>query len=105
MRVAKGVNGWKADTHIEAPELGEGRVITINTGKRSGGMVTTSAMVQKRSGAFLSFVMFQDLHRTLLAEPIRCTEKAVIDQHMRALKMLDGFKAEASLKYAQEVAA
>lgn len=104
--IVKGLHGWKAETHIDAPELGANRVITVNTGKRSNGMVSTSATVQKRDGAFMSFIMFQDLHRTLVAEALRCTSKTVEDQHTRALALMDGFMAEARLKYApEEVAA
>ncbi len=104
-RIIRGYHGWQAETEIQAPELGEGKVVVVNTTKRSNGLLSTNASVQTIKGSFRSLTMFQDLSRTLDTERVRVTEAAVTSQHKRALGNLEGFMSEARAKYCKEVAA
>jgi len=71
------VNGWSANSDID---LGDERVLTINTCKRRG-VIVSHASVSKRDGAFLQHVIFQDYSARVAIGGNRSTEKAVSDLH------------------------
>jgi hypothetical protein len=58
-----------------------GRVLTINTCKRNGGVIVSHASVAKREGAFLSHIIFQDYSELVAIGGNRATEKAVAELH------------------------
>lgn len=109
MKLTKDIrNGWTAESCIE---LGDERVLTITTMKRWNGSLSTTASVQTRSYTcgipVLTFKMGRggDFHRTILAEQIRATEKAVRTQHEQALGHLSTIKGQALEHYAETAAA
>lgn len=71
-------NGWTANSEIE---IGQGRVLQINTCKRNGGAIVSHASVAKRDGAFLSHIIFQDYSARVAIGGNRATEKAVAELH------------------------
>lgn len=71
-------NGWSAISEID---LGDNRVLTINTCKRIGGRLVSHASVAKREGSFLQHVIFQDYSAWVAIGGNRSTEKAVSELH------------------------
>ena len=100
--VQKGVRGtWEAQDHIE---LGNDRVLRINTHKVSDGSVVTTATVQIRDGMFLSHRMFTDFSQRMMTAAVRCSEKNVAGQHAECMKKLPELKEAVAAHYAKEVA-
>ena len=97
----KGYYGHQAETGMDLPD---NRFLKITTMKRSSGNLVTTATVGKSSGNSFSFVMFEDFNKTLLHEKVRVTEKAVKNQHDKALENLDALKAEIAEYYSKETA-
>lgn len=71
-------NGW---TGLSEFDLGNNRVLTINTCKRNGGAIVSHASVAKRDGAFLSHIIFQDYSARVAIGGNRATEKAIAELH------------------------
>ena len=71
-------NGWSASSEIA---MAGGRVLTINTCKRNGGVIVSHASVAIRDGAFLQHVIFQDYSTRVAIGGNRATEKSVSDLH------------------------
>ena len=72
--------GWKADTQVE---LGNNKVLTITTMKRSNGSLATIASVGIQEGMFISHFMFTDYNKTIdVTYPKKVTQKAVETQHL-----------------------
>ena len=95
--VQKSVRGtWEAQDHIE---LGNDRVLRINTHKTSSGEVVTTATVQLRDGMFLSHRMFTDFSQRMMTAEIRCSEKNVAAQHAECMKKLNELKEAVTAWY------
>jgi hypothetical protein len=95
---------WKAETHIDMPELGVDKFLEITTTKQYKGLTTTTT-VNTREGYFVTHTMYQDFSTTFVSGD-RCTEKNVRKQHERILSQLEQIKALAVAHYAKaEVAA
>ena len=100
--VQKSIRGtWEAQDHIE---LGNDRVLRINTHKVSDGSIVTSATVQIRDGMFLSHRMFTDFSQRMMTADVRCSEKNVAAQHAEAMGKLVELKEAVAAHYAKEVA-
>lgn len=96
--VYKSIYGWKAETHID---LGNNRELHFTTMKRSNGVTVTNANVVRVSDGMCSFVVFQDYSEAILSEKLgRVTEKAVREQHQKALLRLEEVKAKVRAHYA-----
>lgn len=96
--VQKSVRGtWEALDHIE---LGNDRVLRINTHKVSSGELVTRATVQVRDGRFLSHRMYTDFSQCLKTSRDRCTEKNVSAQHAEAVSKLAEIKEAVTAHYA-----
>jgi hypothetical protein len=80
--IYKGYYGWTAETGLNLPD---NRFAKITTMKRHGGNLATTITVGTSNGDFFSTVMFQDYNKTLISEKVRVTEKAVKNQHQKAL--------------------
>ena len=79
-RIYKCIYGWKAESQVE---LGNDRVLSITTMKRSSGALVTTASVGKREGMFISHMMFQDFNTSVeTSTPKKVTQKAVETQHI-----------------------
>lgn len=96
-QISKGRDGWEAKTTIDMGA--DSRVLIVSTHKTTGGMVT-SAMVNKRDGAFLTWDMFGDFNKRTVYKGVRCTEKAVRDLHQQALDSIEQTLAAAAAHYA-----
>ena len=100
--IFKSAYGWKATTNTPL----EGRaILQIVTLKRIGGKLGTTArrVDVSEDGCIETFVCFQDFLEYVITEtPARITEKAVADQHRRALLQLDAIKARCAAHYAQQ---
>ena len=95
--VQKSIRGtWEAQDHIE---LGNDRVLRINTHKVSDGSVVTSATVQIRDGMFLSHRMFTDFSQRMMTAAIRCSEKNVTEQHAQCMVKLAELKEAITVWY------
>ena len=100
--VQKSVRGtWEAQDHIE---LGNDRVLRINTHKVYWGDLETTATVQIRDGMFLSHRMFTDFSQRMMTAAVRCSEKNVAAQHAECMKKLPELKEAVAAHYAKEVA-
>lgn len=100
--ISKGRNGWEARTIVPL-ERGEGYRLKVSTYKGDRGLVTY-ASTERLDGHFVTFRMFRDFHMTVLREPTRCTEKAVREQHQRALDQLADILAREAAWEAEQVA-
>ena len=96
--VYKSVYGWKAETYID---LGNNRELHFTTMKRSSGVMVTTANVVRVSDGICSFVVFQDYSEAVVSEKLgRATEKAVREQHQKALLRLEEVMAKMRAHYA-----
>lgn len=95
--VQKSIRGtWEAQDHIE---LGNDRVLRINTHKVSSGHLVTRATVQLRDGMFLSHRMFTDFSQCMATTNARCTEKNVTLQHAECMRKVDELKEAVTAHY------
>ena len=106
-RIAKGRDGWAAETRIKLDDHGlPGRVLELSTYKSSRGGVWTHAQCLKLEGGFVTFVIFQDFSKTVQQDrKARCTEKTVETMHQAALAQADAIVAECVAAYTQKEAA
>lgn len=91
--------GWKAITLLPVPQLSDKTYLEITTMKRSSGALCTSCWIQKEDNGYLSHVMCQDFSKTIYEAKVRCTEKAVREQHELALQNIATTIAEAVTHY------
>jgi hypothetical protein len=100
MKLQKDIRGnWHAKSSYD---LGGNRMLEIGTMKRSNGMLTTTAVVNVKDMSFPDAMvhrMFTDYNKFLVGDSVRCTEKAVREQHEFALTMLDRIKLEVKTHY------
>jgi hypothetical protein len=99
--IYKGRDGWEAHSEIDT---GDGRVLRIDTHKRGLGGVSTSAtsVVPSADGGGFSYLPFSDFCETVIQErEVRCTEKSVRNQHLRAMLNATDIKAKALAFYAE----
>lgn len=101
-RIRKGIHGWTAETDHR---IGDDRVLSILTMKRSDGSLTTTATVHRletlRGMPMKSFAFGKDFHKAMLTEQVRCTEKAVAKQHADVLSHISTIKAAVEFHYAE----
>lgn len=97
--IYRGYHGWTAETLLPWRDQLRLNFITM---RRSSGQLTTTVRVERVSGDVASFVVFQDFYRQIIAEqPARVTERAVADQHRRALTQLDLIRQQCEDHYQQ----
>lgn len=95
INVFKGSDGWAAEDNFPMQEIGEGRVLSIDTRKGQRGLYS-AASVHTRKDGMITFVIFGDFRVTLEQDKAaRCTSKAVAEMHARSLARLDEIKAQA----------
>jgi hypothetical protein len=81
MNISKGCNGWTATSDI--PIEGD-LIVRLTTMKSSNGQLVTYAQGCYVKGNMVSFVMFQDFNRRLIASDVkRVTAKTVEAQHLQ----------------------
>lgn len=96
--VYKSIYGWKAETHID---LGNSRELHFTTMKRSSGFTLTTANCITVKDGFNTFAPFTDYSDNVLAQKLdRVTEKAVREQHQKALLRLEEVKSKVRAHYA-----
>lgn len=79
-------HGWTGETKLTV----NGQDFEINTMKRSSGFLYSNAQeCQIGDNGNISFMMFQDKSHSLINVKIRVTEKAVKEQHAKALIVFD----------------
>ena len=92
--------GWEALTLLPVPQLSDKTYLEVVTMKRSSGALCTSCWIQKESTeGYLSHAMYQDFSKTIYKAKVRCTEKAVREQHELALQNIATTIAEAVAHY------
>ena len=97
--VRKGRDGWMAQSDFPMPEIGDGRVLQINTAKGDRGIYSAASIHVHREG-IVTFVIYGDYRRVLERnKETRCTEKTIAEMHARSLALLDTLKAEAVAFY------
>lgn len=95
--------GWKAITLLPVPQLSDKTYLEVVTMKRSSGALCTSCLIQKESTeGYLSHAMFRDFSKTIYQNKVRCTEKAVREQHELALFNIAFTISEAVAHYGKE---
>jgi hypothetical protein len=81
--IHKGFHGWVAYTKVTNLD---GKDYRISTMKRSNGKLTSFAQEGEYKGNAFSYVVFQDPLITLIeTKPAKVTEKAVSEQHDKAI--------------------
>ena len=89
---SNGRSGYAAKTTIALPNLGAGMALVVKTFKDNRGMLVTQAsahVISVMNGQeFMTFRLMQDYSKPVLREKVRVTEKAVQDQHRRALALI-----------------
>ena len=89
---SNGRSGYAAKTTIALPNLGAGMALVVSTYKDNRGMLVTQAsahVISVMNGKeFMTFRLYTDYSKPVLREKVRVTEKAVRDQHARALILL-----------------
>lgn len=90
---------WKAVTVLSVPQLSDRTYLEVVTMKRSSGALCTSCWIQKEDNGYLSHAMYQDFSKTIYEAKVRCTEKAVREQHELALQNIATPIAEAVAHY------
>ena len=79
--------------------------LTISTSKDLHGLLSTSVSVTWVADRFETFMIFGDFMIRPLREKVRCTEKAVREQHERALAQIEEYKERAREFYAAKARA
>ena len=106
-RYIKNRAGHQAKTNISTPELGENMMLTIHTYKSYNGQLVSQAsvsMIDMRGGyEVMTHRMMQDYSKPVLREKTRVTEKAVHEQHARALEYLPVIMEEVRTHYAATI--
>lgn len=90
-RIRKGQDGWEAKTdfNISGGKY-DGRQIRLSTYKGNSGLYTSAQVMDIKPNGTFSFVLFQDPSKTIVRpEKVRVNEKAVTEQHARALEILN----------------
>ena len=102
-RIYKDVHyGWTAITLLPVPQLSDKTYLEVVTMKRSSGALCTSCLIQKESTeGSLSHVMYKDFRKTIYQNKVRCTEKAVREQHELALQNIATTISEAVVHYSK----
>ena len=89
---SNGRSGHAAKTTIALPNLGAGMALVVSTFKDNRGMLVTQAsahVISVMNGQeFMTFRLMQDYSNPVLREKVRVTEKAVHEQHARALDLI-----------------
>lgn len=88
---------WRASTTVK---LADGWQLDITTRKVESGELVSSASVAKVERGFATHRMFADYSRNISRVAARCTEKAVSEQHAKALARIDDIKADMLAHYA-----
>jgi hypothetical protein len=103
-RFYKNRDGHTAKTNIETPEVGEDMNLSIHTYKDYNGQLLSHASVhllEKRGGySTMTHRVFHDYSMPVIREKARVTEKAVRDQHARAIEYLPIIMQEVRKHYA-----
>jgi len=109
-RYSKGRSGQEARTRLEMPELNQYRGtlpggektarLTISTSKGYRGLLSTTVSVAWADDGVETFAIFGDFMIHPIREQARCTEKAVREQHERALAQVEHYKGLAREFYA-----
>lgn len=95
-----------AETTVQFLCDGVVRVLTIETSKPHGGGLRSLASVHiVRKDGILTFEIHGDFMRTLIHANVRATEKAVREQHNKALSVLDALIPEVRSFYAKKAKA
>ncbi len=94
-------DGWMARTEVP---LEDDREIRLSTYKDYTGKLVTRAQVGVAKANSFTFVIFQDYHKTLAANKVRCTAKAVTQQHETALSQLPTIIADVTRFYTNQPA-
>lgn len=94
-------NHWHAETHV--PLKGDMQ-LRISTWKTDRGLASFASVCRIENG-YVTHMITQDYSRRIFMEKVRCTEKAVREQHGRALEMLCDILKEVEHHYATPAAA
>jgi len=78
-------HGRIIETEIEIP-INDKKQFSISTMKRFNGNVSSNVIEESIDGNFKRY-SFGDYSETLVSEKIRATEKAMLNQHQRAIEM------------------
>lgn len=99
-KVTRSIRGeLQALTTIPLFEVGD-RVLQVTTFKSSPGIVCDAQVVQEHDG-MITFVIFQDYHKTLVRDrTARATEKNIRSVHAQGLAGIEAVLAEARQQYA-----
>ena len=100
---SNGRSGYAAKTTIALPNLGAGMALVVSTYKDNRGMLVTQAsahVISVMNGQeFMTFRLYTDYSKPVLREKARVTEKAVHEQHRRALALLPTVLEEVRTHY------
>ena len=101
---SNGRSGHAAKTTIALPNLGAGMALVVSTYKDNRGMLVTQAsahVISVMNGQeFMTFRLYTDYSKPVIREKARVTEKAVREQHARALALLPTVLGEVRTHYA-----
>ena len=104
---SNGRSGYAAKTTIALPNLGAGMALVVSTYKDNRGMLVTQAsahVISVMNGQeFMTFRLMQDYSNPVLREKVRVTEKAVQDQHRRALDLIPTVLDDVRTHYAATI--
>ena len=104
---SNGRSGHAAKTTIALPNLGAGMALVVSTYKDNRGMLVTQAsahVISVMNGQeFMTFRLYTDYSKPVLREKARVTEKAVHEQHRRALALLPTVLEEVRTHYAATI--
>ena len=104
---SNGRSGYAAKTTIALPNLGAGMALVVSTFKDNRGMLVTQAsahVISVMNGKeFMTFRLYTDYSKPVLREKARVTEKAVHEQHARALALLPTVLEEVRTHYAATI--
>lgn len=92
---------WSAETEIMLePKL----MLSIDTSKRHTGEIATVASVHIIEGRMKTHRVFEDYNKCLAFSRVRCTSKAVENQHMKVMSQIETIKADVARFYSQQPA-
>lgn len=99
-------NKKQADTTLEMPELGSGRVLKISTSKGNGEVKTwlTIGTEEQIAPGYVAFetALFSDFHKSVGSGLPRATEKNIRTAHEAVLNKINNFIEEIKIFYTKK---
>jgi len=97
-KISRDLRGaWQGQSYVP---LENNRAIRVGTIKTHSGAIVSSATVVNMESMGFSYMPFSDYSKRLIVSNVRATEKAITEQHTKAIEMVADIMPEIAAFYA-----